>query len=141
MPGFDLEALEQQAAAESFDFTYRGTTFTLPGDCPLAVLKAARKALRYDDGDDQPDVDEGIEIMEDFVRAALGPEQFATFEALSPSTKAIIALAEELGRRWGVSTGESEASQPSLNVAGEPSRPTSPATTTSTSRKRSSVAS
>lgn len=60
-------------------------------------------------------------------------DQAEAFFALKPSVPDMMALAESLSDVYGMSPGEPQASSASSRPAGEPSRPTSSASTVATS--------
>lgn len=95
--------------------TFKGETFTLPVEMPFFFVEAWN--------DDMP--------IPQFAKLLLGEEQWKRFVALEPSSEEVKAVA--LHDYWGVPPGEGQASAGSSETNGDRSRPTSSASTESTS--------
>lgn len=115
----DLDALAAERAegrGEPPTFAFKGQTFELPLEMPVAVVEAW-----------MADADAFT-----FGKALLGDE-WERFYALRPTRDDVFALAGRLSVLYGVTEGESSASgSPSASTSAT-SRPTSSASTTSTS--------
>lgn len=116
---FDLDearkARAEIAGGEGPVVTFGGQQFRLPDEMPFDF------AAQINDGK----IAEGIRALFD--------DQAEAFFALKPSIPDMIALADWLVDAYGMTPGKSEASSESSTPAGEPSRPTSNASTVATS--------
>lgn len=120
----DLDALAAQRAegrGEPPTITFKGEAFELPVEMPIEVVEAWNA-----------DADAVT-----FGKAVLG-DQWERFRALRPSREDILlGIGSKLLALWGVSSGESKASDESSSSDGTSSRPTSSASTGSTSERQS----
>lgn len=116
----DLDELRVAAEAEAKEehptIGFKGETFILPIEMPIAVVEAW-----MDDAD-----------AVTFGKALLG-DDWERFKALGPSQRDVFRLAGQLKTLFGVSQGESGASGNSSETTGDRSRPTSSEPTESTS--------
>jgi hypothetical protein len=118
---FDLDAAKAarlEARGEPRLFLFGGQKFELPPELPAEfayLLDDAKEALQYLLGD-----------------------QFDDFWAQRPSAQDLIDLVGWISKTYGSDPGESTASGSSSAAGGRRSRPTSRATTRSTSAKRAS---
>lgn len=124
MATIDLDAARAaraEAQGEENTVLLGGDTFTLPLELPIELgdfLVSGRVGA--------------------FIEALLGEEQWTKFASHKPTLNDLKVLAEQLAPLYGFeSPGESPASVASLPSNGSHSRPTSRASTGSTSRKRS----
>jgi hypothetical protein len=121
MEAFDLDAARAaraEAKGETPMFVFGGQKFTLPPEMPAEfayLLDDAKEAFRF-----------------------LLADDFDDFWSHRPSKEDLVELVAVLGKAYGTSLPESAASGGSSPNGGTPSRPTSPATTRSTSRKPAS---
>jgi hypothetical protein len=119
---FDLDAARTarlEARGEPRLFLFGGQKFELPAELPAEfayLLDDAKEALRFLLGGD-----------------------FDDFWALRPSGEDLVELVAWLTKTYGAALGESMVSGNSSKPGGGPSRPTSLATTRSTSARRSSA--
>lgn len=118
---FDLDAAKAarlEARGEPRWFIFGGQKFELPPELPAEfayLLDDAKEALRF-----------------------LLAEQFDDFWSHRPSAQDLVDLVAWISKTYRADPGESSASGPSSNNGGTRSRPTSRATTRSTSVKRAS---
>lgn len=114
----DLDVLAAQRAegrGEAPTVTFKGETFALPVEMPIAVVEAWAA-----------DAD-----AVDFGKAILGDE-WERFRALNPTRDDIWALGANVQKLWSVTQGEFPASGDSSSSDGTTSRPTSNGSTAST---------
>jgi hypothetical protein len=112
---FDLRDLTRPEGPTPFQFVAQdGTEFTLPGPADLNI------ALVLDIGEAAP-----AQVF----RLLLG-DQWDRFAASDTPMWKIEPLLEKWGKHYGIDLGESSASPPLSAPTEEPSRPTSPTTTT-----------
>lgn len=115
----DLDALAAQRAegrGEAPTVAFKGETFELPVEMPVAVVEA------------------WVNDSDAFVfGAAIFGAEWDRFRALNPSRDDIWALGARMNELWGVSEGESRASGGSSGSDATSSRPTSNGSTASTS--------
>lgn len=118
-----LAAVRAEGRGEPPTITFKGETFELPPEMPIAVVEAW--------------VADADAVT--FGQAILGDE-WDRFRALNPSREDVWALGAQAQELWNVSPGESRASDDSSSMSGRRSRPTSNGSTRSTSAKRSGAA-
>lgn len=100
---FDLDAVEAEATAETFDFTLKGETFSLP---PFRGLDY-RLAL---DGDYDANGNPTLPEMRRILRVAMGDEQWDRFDALPLTISGLSAIFDQWDAGAAEALGESEAS-------------------------------
>lgn len=149
-------AARAQARREANMFRFRGEDFTLPGELSLDalaaelrgdILRAMRLVLdppcEHDDVHRNDTCPLELHVAEAAlpcacVPPACQPPQWTRFCALKPSLDDVKALSLGLAPLYGLGDqGEASASPGSSSSNGSRSRPTSPGSTASTSRKRS----
>lgn len=119
---FDLDAARAarlEARGVPRWFIFGGDKFELPAELPAEfayLLDDPKEAMRF-----------------------LLANDFERFWGLRPSGQDLVALVGWLTKAYGSGSGESPASGTPSGGGGRPSRPTSPATTKSTSAKRASA--
>jgi hypothetical protein len=130
MARIDIDALLAAKAEETGEdhvFTFRGENFTVPAD---ALALELAEAYLHDDAST---------IARVFL-VLLGPEQYARFKALEPKASEMSTLLEGVQQLYGMGADSpgSRASGVSSPNDSESSRPTSDASTPSTSPEPSS---
>lgn len=121
METFDLDAARAARAEAKGDtpiFIFGGQKFVLPAELPVEfayLLDDTKEAMRFLLGDD-----------------------FDDFWVHRPSRQDLRDLIAWVSKTYGTTPGESLASDGSSPTGGRPSRPTSPASTRSTSAKPAS---
>jgi hypothetical protein len=100
-----LAAARREKTKKAPVVVFGGKSFELSPEMPFAVVEAVR-AMNGQENDDMA----GAQAMADIARALFG-ERYTEFLALGPSTEDLTALLEHIGDAYGVSPGESEASE------------------------------
>lgn len=124
MTGLDLDALDE---VEPPTVTFRGVVYDLPADLPYSLLRTLS-------GDDVSLTDPAV--IERVLRPLFGPQWDAFVEA-GPGLRDLMKIADYVMTAYGLSPGESPASDVSSVPTGKRSRPTAAGSTRSTSSPRS----
>jgi len=109
MGTIDLDAISaarREGKDEKPSVKFGGVDFTLPAEMPFAVVEAVGR-MQAAEGDDNAQV---ADAMADLARSLFGP-RFREFLDLGPSVQDITALLEAVAPAYGVSSGESPASE------------------------------
>lgn len=148
---FDLDAILGELTDKPL--TYKGRTFTLPGEFPAdcltpfltddlglvdLLIEVMQEAADTDEWDDllvaalkkAPTMPKGLlAAAGDAFRTLLGDTQHAEFVALRPSVQAYLLLARGVITDYGLGLTDFFGSAGSSETDAEPSKPTSPTTT------------
>lgn len=139
MSDFDLDQAAAPKVAPDWSFRFREEVFTIPGDVSLEAwfaLGEFAKVAMSDDGSNEGLAQvAAMADLRDATRSVFSsPEDYERFLALRPTQAHLVALLSEASRRaTGGSLGEASELSGSSNGDGELSRPTSNASTGSTS--------
>lgn len=109
----------REALGEAPFVVFKGEKFTVDVEMPYSLVEAYEADLP----------------IPEYAHLLLGDTQWERLKALRPSTEEVKAIA--LHDYWGVPLGEGQASDGSSESNGSRSRPTSGASSTPTSAKRS----
>ncbi len=136
---FDLDAAHAEQAGEPFSFKWKGTRWEFPPitDADWRILSIADQ-LNVADGAEDLDTD-AIASLERLFKLAVPEERAEEWERTRQPISAMILLFQRWMRHSGQKPGETSGSDVSSQSTAEPSPPTSPATTKSASRPRSSA--
>ena len=136
--GFDLQ-LKWEAQSEPYWFKWADRWWRLPHLSMLDFAAQARVESFHETIADVTDVDTVTDRINTLFRLIMGEEQGTAFAHVDRPLNVLLDILHQWITHSGGEVGESEASTGSSKSTERPSKPTSTATTTSGSRKRSTA--
>lgn len=137
MTRINLDDIESEATGEPHIVEYKGHEFVLPPEILFEACDAVLELVEAVEDEESPKAavaayKAGCALLV----SVLGDEQYETFRQLRPSMQKAVQFASEIVKLYGFSgPGESEASVDSSPTTSSRSRPTSNASTRSTSER------